>query len=80
MILLSLFWKRLTFSGAVAGIVVGAGVDILWLAFLGGFGLYEIIPAFICGTLAAVIVSLLSKEPDPEVTAMFERVAAGQEK
>ena len=79
-ILLSLFWKRLTFSGAVAGIVVGAGVDILWLAFLGSFGLYEIIPAFICSTLASVIVSLLSKEPDPEVTAMFERVAAGQEK
>jgi sodium/proline symporter len=33
-IMLSLFWKRFTFSGAVAGIVAGAAVDILWLAFL----------------------------------------------
>ena len=29
-ILLSLFWKRFTFSGAVAGIAAGSLVDILW--------------------------------------------------
>ncbi len=78
-ILMSLFWKRLTFKGAVAGIVLGAAVDILWLVFLGGFGLYEIIPGFACGLLGAVIVSLLDKEPKREVTAMFDRVASGKE-
>ena len=76
-ILLSLFWRRLTFGGAVAGIVVGAAVDILWLAFLGSFGLYEIIPGFLCGLIAAVAVSLMSKAPDKDVTDMFDAVASG---
>ena len=73
-LLLSLFWRRLTFGGAVAGIVVGAGVDILWLVFLGSFGLYEIIPGFLAGLIAGVVVSLLSKAPDKEVTALFDQV------
>ncbi len=76
-IMLSLFWKRFTFKGAVAGIVVGALVDILWLAFLGSFGLYEIIPGFICGMAAAVIVSLVDKAPDEKVQALFDRVISG---
>ena len=76
-ILLSLFWRRLTFGGAVAGIVVGAAVDILWLSFLGGFGLYEIIPGFLCGLIAAVAVSLLSKAPGKDVTDIFDAVALG---
>lgn len=77
-ILLSLFWRRLTFSGAVSGIVVGALVDILWLILLKDFGLYEIIPGFVCGLLAAVVVSLCSKKPSDEVTAVFDKVAAGE--
>ena len=78
-ILLSLFWRRLTFGGAVAGIVAGAAVDILWLAFLGSIGLYEIIPGFLCGLLAAVAISLLSKAPEKDVTALFDRVSSQEE-
>ena len=77
-ILLSLFWKRLTFSGAVAGIVTGAAVDILWLAFLSGTGLYEIIPGFACGLVLAVCVSLASPEPDDDVKALFDRAATSE--
>lgn len=72
-IILSLFWKRFTFSGAVAGIAVGALVDILWLVFLAGTGLYEIIPGFFAGLLAAVMVSLCSKTPGREVEELFDR-------
>ena len=78
-ILLSLFWRRLTFGGAVAGIVAGAAVDILWLAFLSSIGLYEIIPGFLCGLLAAVAISLLSKAPGKDVTALFDRVSSQEE-
>lgn len=70
-ILLSLFWKRLTFSGAVAGIAVGAAVDILWLVFCSGIGLYEIIPGFAAGCIAAVVVSLCSPAPSKEVEELF---------
>ena len=78
-IMLSLFWRRLNFSGAVAGILAGAVVDILWLVFLKDLGLYEIIPGFACGLIATVVVSLLTKAPSDEVTAMFDRVASGKE-
>ena len=72
-ILLSLFWKRFTFEGAVAGILAGAIVDIAWLVFMSSFGLYEIIPGFIVGGLAAVVVSKCTKAPSAEVEALFDR-------
>ena len=72
-IILALYWKRLTYSGAVAGISVGFVVDALWYAFLSKpTGLYEIIPGFICGLLAAIVVSLISKKPSQEVVDLFE--------
>ncbi len=78
-IMLSLFWRRFNFAGAVAGIVTGAVVDILWLVFLKDFGLYEIIPGFICGLIAAVVFSLITKKPSDEVTAVYDKVASGAE-
>ncbi|MBQ3303353.1 MAG: sodium:proline symporter, partial [Clostridia bacterium] len=72
-ILLSLFWRRLNFGGAVAGLLVGAVVDILWLALLKGTGLYEIIPGFVTGLLAAIVVSLVTPAPDAKVEALFDR-------
>ncbi|WP_299308327.1 sodium/proline symporter PutP [uncultured Croceicoccus sp.] len=58
LIVLSLTWKRMTGAGAVAGLVTGAAVVIAWIAlgwnasFLGGEGVYEIIPGFIAAWLA----------------------------
>ncbi len=78
-IMFSLFWRRLTFGGAVGGILAGAAVDILWLIFLGSTGIYEIIPGFAVGLVTAVVVSLAGKAPGKEVTDVFDRVAAGQE-
>lgn len=72
-ILLALFWKRFTYTGAVAGICTGFIVDILWYMFCSGTGLYEIIPGFIAGLIAAVVVSLLSKAPSKEVVELFEK-------
>ena len=68
LILLSLTWKRMTGAGAVSGLVVGAGVVILWIAmgwnkeFMGGPGVYEIIPGFAAALAAIVGVSLAGKE------------------
>ena len=74
-IMLSLFWKRFTFSGAVAGIAVGAAVDIGWLVLLKSTGVYEIIPGFFAGLLAAVLVSLLSAPPEQDVQELFEKAS-----
>lgn len=74
-IMLSLFWKRFTFSGAVAGIAVGAVVDIGWLVLLSSTGIYEIIPGFFAGLIAAVVVSLCSKAPSQDVQDLFDRAS-----
>jgi sodium/proline symporter len=72
-ILLALYWKRFTYSGAVAGIVTGFAVDAVWYAILTNVtGIYEIVPGFFCGLIAAIVVSLLSKTPSQEVIAAFE--------
>ena len=75
-ILLSLFWKRFTFTGAIAGIVAGAVADIIWLAAFSQTGLYEIIPGFTVGFIAAVVVTLASKKPGAEIEALYDRSLA----
>ncbi len=72
-VILSLFWKRFTYKGALAGIITGAVTDILWLVFLSGTtGIYEILPAFIVGLIFSIVVSLLDKKPSAEVIAIYE--------
>ena len=78
-ILLSLFWKKFNFKGALAGIIVGALVDAIWLIFLSSTGIYEIIPGFICGLLAAVLVSKATGDPAPSVQALFDEAVNSQE-
>lgn len=76
-IILSLFWKRTSYKGAIAGVVCGAVTDVLWLIFLTKTtGIYEILPGFIVGLLACVIVSLLDKAPGEEVIKIFETATA----
>ena len=73
-LILSLFWRRLSYKGAVAGVVAGALTDVLWYLFLSGpTGVYELLPVFAVGMLACVIVSLLDKAPGKEVTDIFDR-------
>ena len=71
-ILLSLFWKRFTYIGAVCGIASGAIVDILWLMYMSHTGIYEIIPGFIVCLVVSVVVSLIDKKPSDEVMALYE--------
>ena len=76
-ILLSLFWKRFTYIGAIAGIVVGALTDILWFIYLStSTGIYEILPGFILGFIACVVFSLIDKKPSKEVYALYENATS----
>ena len=75
-VLLSLFWPRLTRNGAAAGLILGAVTVVVWKQLEGGiFDLYEIVPGFVLCGLAAIGVSL-AERPDPEVVAEFERAVA----
>ncbi|MDD4465682.1 MAG: sodium/proline symporter PutP [Dehalococcoidales bacterium] len=74
--LFSLFWKRTTREGAIAGMLTGGGVVLIWKLLLkpmgGFFGIYELLPAFVLSCAAIVVVSLLSRPPDEEVLKDFE--------
>ncbi|MEZ2624588.1 sodium/proline symporter PutP [Paenalcaligenes hominis] len=78
-VILSLVWRRMTLSGALAGMVVGAVVVLLWNHFA-WFGLYEIIPGFVLGALAIYVVSLLSPAPAASVTRVFDEVQSEVQK
>ena len=75
LILLSLYWKRTTAPGAIAGLICGGITDVVWHYIPASvakiFGLYEILPAFIVCLVVTVVVSLLTK-PDAEVLTKFE--------
>lgn len=75
-VLFSLFWRRFNYAGACAGVIVGAAVDIIWLFCLSSTGVYEIVPGFIAGGLAALIVTLCTAEPSAEVEAIFDKATA----
>ncbi|OTG63384.1 sodium/proline symporter [Acinetobacter sp. ANC 3903] len=72
LIILSLFWRRMTLNGALAGMLVGAIMVVLWKNLFADTGVYEIIPGFICSMIAIVVVSLMGKAPTEEVTARFD--------
>ena len=80
LMIFSLFWKRMTRAGAIAGMVSGAATVFIWkllISKLGGvFAIYELLPAFIISSVAIVIASLLTKEPDDEIKSDFDRAAA----
>lgn len=78
MILLSLYWQRMTSAGALAGIVVGATTVLVWIyapISIAGQSLsqiiYAIVPGFLLSTLAIVLVSRLTREPGEQIKATF---------
>lgn len=72
LIILSLFWKRMTLNGALAGMIIGAVTVIVWKNIWADTGIYEIIPGFICSLIAIIVVSLLGKQPNSDVTDRFD--------
>ena len=79
-VLMSLYWKRMTRKGAVAGVCTGAVGTIVFKylkTHVGGiFSIYELLPAFILSIAVIVIVSLLDKEPETEIQQKFEEAVA----
>ncbi len=77
MIILALVWKKMSGTGAIAGMLTGAVTVILWISlgwgdsFLGGPGIYEIIPGFLFAWIAIVVVSKITPT-DGEFRALSE--------
>ncbi|GHA11523.1 sodium:proline symporter [Arenicella chitinivorans] len=82
-VLIGLFWKRMTRAGALAGIVVGAVTVLVWI--YGPFTyqgqalsslMFELVPGFILASLAIVVVSVLSPEPPIQLQQLHAQMEA----
>ncbi len=74
--LFSLFWKRTTRAGALAGMLAGGAMVFAWKLLVrplgGAFDLYELLPAFVFSCLVIVVVSRLTPKPSSEILQEFE--------
>lgn len=76
-VLISLYWKRMTRNGAIAGMLTGGITVIIWKQLSGGiFDIYELLPGFIFGCIAIYIGSKLDKEPPKEIQEEFDKAIA----
>ncbi len=78
-VLCSLFWKRTTKAGAIAGMLAGFLTAVIWRLALRQhfYDLYEMIPGFAAGFLATIVVSLLTEPPegaDEEFDAVWNTI------
>ena len=71
-VVFSLFWERMTRTGALAGMLAGAATVILWKQT--GSALYEMVPGVIAASIAIVIGSLASRAPGEAVRARHQQV------
>jgi len=79
LIVFGLYWKRMTFSAALAGIIIGATTVLLWIYLpisIAGQSLssylYEIVPGVILSSIAIIIVSLKGKQPSQSIQLLFD--------
>ena len=78
LVICSLFWKRTTLPGAIAGMASGGAMVFIWKYLIkpigGVFGIYELLPAFLAACIAIVIVSLATPAPEQAVTDTFDEI------
>lgn len=77
-VLLSLYWRKLSNWGALAGMITGAVTVFVYKEIDKMFeiGLYELVPAFLLALVAAIVVSLLTPSIDPEIEDEFDETGA----
>jgi sodium/proline symporter len=77
LVVLCLYWRKLTATGALAGLVTGAVTVFVWANVdVLKTHMYEIVPGFLLNLIVAILVSRLTYEDDPEVDREFARMKA----
>ena len=75
LIVFSLFWKKTTWQGALAGMLVGGSVVLVWVYIDHPFkDWYEMIPGFLSSVIAIYVVSLFTQQPNKEIDQEFDEV------
>lgn len=71
-VLLSLYWKKLTKWGALFGMIVGALTVIIWKNTDLAKTMYEIVPGFAFNLIVAVLVSLFTYTKNDSIEKDFD--------
>ncbi|GAM15256.1 sodium/proline symporter PutP [Mesobacillus selenatarsenatis] len=71
-IILSLYWKKMTNWGAILGMIAGAATVVIWSNLGLSDVMYEIVPGFIINLVISVVVSLVTYRPNPEIEKEFD--------
>ena len=80
-VILSLYWKRMTLQGALAGMLVGAATVLFWVyapVTINGQSLssiiYEIVPGFLFCAITIYLVSIFTNKPGKSIEKVFEKM------
>ncbi|MFT9598318.1 sodium/proline symporter PutP [Mesobacillus sp.] len=71
-ILLSLYWRKMTNWGAILGMIAGAATVVIWSNLGLSDVMYEIVPGFIINLIISVVVSLVTYKQNPEIEKEFD--------
>lgn len=75
LVLLSLFNRRVNYQGAIALMLTGFIVTVVWNNYLAeSTGVYELIPGFVLATIVGLVVSHMTKPPHESVTALYDSI------
>ena len=74
LVIMSLYWKKMTRNGALAGIIGGGATVLIWKQLSGGiFDIYEIVPGFIISIVLILLFSRIGPKPSETVLTQFDR-------
>ena len=73
-LLLSLYWKRMTKWGALSGMVVGGLTVIVWIVSGLSSYIYEMVPGFMLSLIAVIVVSLITEKPEESINKEFKKM------
>lgn len=80
-ILISLYWRRMNWQGALAGILSGGITVFVWRNFIKNYiNVYELLPAFVISAIFVIVVSLLTKKPDEKIVKEFDEFILSDKK
>lgn len=82
LVLFSLWWRKLTHAGAIAGITTGA-ITVMFWAYVPILGngetlsnrFYELLPGFIASSIAIVVVSHVTEQPKMQALKWLRKTA-----
>jgi len=76
-VLFALFSKKTTWQSALAGMLVGTLVLIVWKQAGLGSMMYEIVPGFVANLVTILLVNLVVPQHNDEILREFDRMKAG---